>query len=57
MYDVSDASNPVEIAWVVPEAPPGRDAIQINDVLVTPDRLVYATDRHTGGLYVVEHES
>ena len=56
VYDVSDSHNPVEIAWLVPEAPPGREAIQINDVLVTADRLVYATDRHVGGLYVIEHE-
>ncbi|MDH3539635.1 MAG: hypothetical protein OEP52_06550 [Acidimicrobiia bacterium] len=57
VYDVGDARHPVEIAWLVPEAPPGRDAIQFNDVLVTEERLVYATDRHVGGLYVIEHES
>ncbi len=56
VYDVSDSHNPLEIAWLVPEAPPGRDAIQFNDVLVTEDRLVYATDRHLGGLYVIQHE-
>jgi hypothetical protein len=55
VFDVSNAAEPTEIAWLVPEAPPGREAIQVNDVLVTEDRVVYITDRHTGGLYVAEH--
>lgn len=56
VYDVSDAQNPVETAWCVPEAPVGRDGIEINDVVVTEDRLAYVTDRHAGGLYVIQHE-
>lgn len=56
VYDVSDAHNPKEIAWCVPDAPLGRDGIEINDVVVTEKRLVYITDRHVGGLYVIQHE-
>jgi hypothetical protein len=29
-------------------------AIQINDVYVDENAIVYAVDRHTGGLYVLE---
>ena len=54
-YDISDAAHPREIAHLVPEAPPGRGEIQFNDVTVTPERLVYATDRFTGGLYIFSH--
>ncbi|MBV9896541.1 MAG: hypothetical protein JO020_20430, partial [Chloroflexi bacterium] len=54
VVDISDAAHPKEIAYYVPEAPPGRSSIQFNDVLVSKDGLVYATDRFTGGLYIME---
>jgi hypothetical protein len=54
IYDVSDATRPTEIAWYIPDAPPGQPAIQINDVLVSADGLIYATDRVAGGLYILE---
>ena len=54
VIDISDAANPREIAYYVPEAPPGRSSIQFNDVLVGSDGLVYASDRFTGGLYIME---
>jgi hypothetical protein len=54
VYDVSDLENPREIAWHVPKAPIGSPAIQMNDILVDADGLIYATDRHTGGLYIFE---
>ena len=38
----------------MPEAPPGRSSIQFNDILVGANGLVYATDRFTGGLYILE---
>ncbi|MGH8953128.1 MAG: LVIVD repeat-containing protein [Acidimicrobiia bacterium] len=53
-YDISDAHNPVEVAHLVPPAPAGRDSIQFNDVTATEDGLVYVTDRHGDGLYVVD---
>lgn len=54
--DVSDASNPVEVAHIVPEAPLGRDTCQINDVTVGADGTIYMTERHTGGLYIAAHD-
>lgn len=54
VVDISDPARPYETAYFVPEAPPGRPAIQLNDVLVGPDGLIYATDRFTGGLYILE---
>jgi hypothetical protein len=52
-YDTSDPLQPREIAAFVPEAPPGQAAIQLNDVLVSADGLVFVTDRVRGGLYVL----
>jgi hypothetical protein len=54
VYDVTDAGRPVEIAWYIPDPPPGQATIQLNDVLVAADGLIYATDRMAGGLYVLE---
>jgi hypothetical protein len=54
VYDLADPSSPVEVAHLVPAAPEGRDSIQFNDVLVTEDGLIYVTDRHGDGLYIVE---
>jgi len=54
VVDVSNASQPKEVAYFVPDAPPGRSSIQFNDVLVANDGLVYVTDRFKGGLYIVE---
>jgi hypothetical protein len=54
VYDLADPSTPVEVAHLVPEAPEGRDSIQFNDVFVTEDGLIYVTDRHGDGLYIVE---
>ncbi|MDQ1575822.1 MAG: hypothetical protein QOH55_972, partial [Microbacteriaceae bacterium] len=47
---------PTEIGYCVPEAPRGRPAIQFNDVFVDRDGLIYASDRFTGGLYIMELE-
>jgi hypothetical protein len=57
VYDVSDETRPVEIAWYIPDAPPGQPAIQLNDVLVGADGLIYTTDRIGGGLYILELEA
>jgi hypothetical protein len=54
VVDVSDATQPKEVAWFVPPAPPGRSSIQFNDVLVAADGLIYVTDRFRGGLYILE---
>lgn len=54
VYDISDATNPREIAYFVPEPPPRRRSIEFDDVLVMPDGLIYASDRKGGGLYIFE---
>ncbi|HZQ37136.1 MAG TPA: hypothetical protein VFD32_14495 [Dehalococcoidia bacterium] len=54
VVDISEPARPREIAHFVPEAPPGRAAIQMNDITVSADGLVYATDRYAGGLYIFE---
>lgn len=53
VYDTADPLRPVEIASYVPEAPPGQPAIQLNDVLVDADGLIFVTDRVRGGLYIL----
>lgn len=56
VFDLSDPLRPEEVAHFVPEAPEGSRAgcIQINDVYVDENAVVYAVDRHSGGLYTLE---
>ena len=56
MHDVSDPFRPEEIAYFVPAAPRGSrvPAVQLNDVYVDENRIVYTVDRWSGGLYVLE---
>lgn len=54
VFDISDLTNPVEIAYHTPPAPPGRPAIQLNDLFVDADGLAYVSDRFAGGLYIFE---
>ena len=55
-YDIADPYQPREVAYFVPEAPPlsRAGAIQLNDVYVDEQRLVYTVDRFAGGLYILE---
>ena len=55
-YDIADPYRPEEVAVFVPEAPKGAPtgAIQLNDVFVDERQIVYAVDRHIGGLYILE---
>lgn len=55
-YDVRNPLRPEEVACFVPPAPPGSPAgaIQMNDLYVDERGIVYAVDRHRGGLYVLE---
>jgi hypothetical protein len=57
IYSIADPAGPVEIAFLVPEAPPGNrtGAIQLNDVYVDEKGWIYANDRDTGGLYILEY--
>jgi hypothetical protein len=55
VYDIGEAAHPKEIAHFVPEAPPsGKETIQMNDIYVGADGLIYSTDRFGGGLYIFE---
>jgi hypothetical protein len=54
VYDVNDPDHPVEVAHWIPECPPNQPAAQINDVFVSEDFTVYATDRVNGGVYILE---
>jgi hypothetical protein len=58
VHDISNPFQPKEVAYFVPEAPKNSPAgaIQINDVYVDENEIVYAVDRHVGGLYVIEAE-
>jgi hypothetical protein len=55
-YDVRDPYAPRELAYFVPPAPQGAPAgtAQVNDVFVDDRGIVFAVDRHAGGLYVLE---
>lgn len=54
IFDISAAASPREIAYFIPEIPPGQKAIGVNDVLVDQDGLIYISDRHRGGVYILE---
>ncbi len=56
VYDVRNPYEPGEVAWYVPPAPAGAPlgTVQINDVFVDDRGVVFAVDRHAGGLYVLE---
>jgi hypothetical protein len=55
VYDVTNPFHPDEVAYYVPETPPNSPrGIQINDVYVDENRLIYAIDRIIGGLYILE---
>ena len=55
-YDVRDPFAPREIAYFIPPAPQGSPVAtaQINDVFVDDRGIVFAVDRHAGGLYALE---
>ena len=56
VYDVRDPFQPKEVAWYIPPKPEGssRPTAQINDVFVDDRGIVFAVDRHAGGLYALE---
>jgi len=56
VFDVSNPFWPEEVAYYALAAPRGSQAgaVQINDVFVDERGIVYAVNRTTGGLYVLE---
>jgi hypothetical protein len=56
-YSISDPNRPEEIGYLVPKAPAGNatHTIQINDVYVDENGLIYANDRLMGGLYIIRY--
>jgi hypothetical protein len=57
IYSIADPHRPEEIGFLIPPAPAGNASgtIQINDVYVDEKGFIYADDRATGGLYVLEY--
>jgi hypothetical protein len=56
IYDVADPTAPCEVGYYVPEPYGDASSVQLNDLTVTEDGLIYVTDRVAGGLYVLEPE-
>ena len=58
VFDLSNPLQPQEVAYFIPPQPENSivGAVQINDVYVDENRIVYAVDRHAGGLYILELE-
>lgn len=56
VHDISDPFRPKEVAHYVPPTPKGSTvgSANINDVYVDENEIVYAVDRFSGGLYVLE---
>lgn len=56
IYDITNPYRPDEVAWYVPEAPKGSrvPAVQINDVYADENGLIYAAERISGGMYIME---
>ncbi|MGH2778431.1 MAG: hypothetical protein ACRDJB_07245, partial [Actinomycetota bacterium] len=53
VYDLADATQPLEVAYWEPEPPPGQEAPQSNDLFVDDEMNIFVSDRFTGGLYVL----
>jgi hypothetical protein len=56
VYDTTNPLQPKEVAAFVPPRPEGSrvKTVQINDVFVDENGLVYTVDRFAGGLYILE---
>lgn len=54
VYDLADPADPVEVAHWVSDPPEGQAAPASNDLWVDHQGLIWVTDRHSGGLSVLE---
>ena len=56
IHSIQDPQEPKEIAYFAPNVPGNKGgAIQMNDLIVGKDDLIYANDRFTGGLYILKY--
>jgi len=56
IYSIRNPLRPEEIAYYAPRVPGNKGgAIQMNDLIVGQDGLIYANDRLTGGLYILQY--
>ena len=54
VVDISDPVAPKEVAYYVPEAPPGQKAIQTNQLFVDARGLIYLSDFEGAGVHILE---
>jgi hypothetical protein len=54
VHDISNPFRPEEVAYYIPPVPGGAKGVNINDVYVDENGLIYAIDRVKGGLYILE---
>jgi hypothetical protein len=56
-YSIENPNAPVEIGYIVDAAPAGNatHTIQMNDLYVDDNGLIYANDRLTGGLDIIKY--
>jgi len=56
IYSIRNPLQPEEIAFFAPRVSGNKGgAIQMNDLIVGEDGLIYANDRFTGGLYILQY--
>jgi hypothetical protein len=56
IFSIADPWSPKEIAYFAPPVEGNKgSAIQINDFIIGDDGLIYANDRFTGGLYILQY--
>lgn len=56
IYSIRNTLEPREIAYYAPKVPGNKGgAIQMNDLIVGEGGLIYANDRLTGGLYILQY--
>jgi hypothetical protein len=56
IYSIKNPNAPQEIGYFAPSVAGNKGgAIQMNDLLVGNDGIIYANDRFTGGLYILQY--